>query len=342
MAKQPLVSVIVNNYNYGRFLREAIESVLNQTHQRIETIVVDDGSTDNSREIIAGYGDRIIPVLKANGGQNSAFEAGFAASSGSIICFLDADDTFLPTKVGRIVEEFENHPNIGSCFHALQAVDEASGELPWPDMVLAGEYDFRPGIKEGTMPLINTASSALCFQRSLIEQIIPVPNPISLNSDMYIKWTAVALSPTLYLNERLTLQRIHSRNWYTFTADDALKAKKIAREGIVSACWMRERFPRILGRWADKVFAVGLGNYWRSGAAEQELHRYIRAYLSSVPPLTRLKITVAALCVRLGLEDLLRIALHAVRPSRYGSGTSFRLSNASDHPSHPEGHTWTR
>jgi glycosyltransferase involved in cell wall biosynthesis len=71
--RQPLVSVIINNYNYGRFLGEAIDSVLNQTYQRTETIVVDDGSTDNSREIIAGYGDRIIPVLKANGGQNSGF-----------------------------------------------------------------------------------------------------------------------------------------------------------------------------------------------------------------------------------------------------------------------------
>jgi glycosyltransferase involved in cell wall biosynthesis len=335
MVKQPLVSIIINNYNYGHFLRGAIESALIQTYERSETIVVDDGSTDNSREIIAGYGDRIIPVLKANGGQNSAFEAGFAESSGSIVCFLDADDTFLPTKVGRIVEEFEHHPNVGSCFHALRAVDEANEEVPWPDMVLAGEYDFRRGIKEGTMPLINTASSGLCFQRSLLERMLPVPKPISLNSDMYIKYTAVALSPTLYLNERLTLQRIHSHNWFTFTANDALKAKKVAREGIVSSCWMRERFPEILGRWADKMFAVGLGNYWRTGAAEQDLHPYIRAYLASVPPLTRLKITAAALCVRLGLEDCLRIALHAVRPGRYGSGASFRLRSAPDRATCP-------
>jgi len=82
MVNQPLVSIIINNYNYARFLRDAIDSALNQTYDRTETIVVDDGSTDNSREIIAGYGDRIIPVLKENGGQNSAFDAGFAASAG--------------------------------------------------------------------------------------------------------------------------------------------------------------------------------------------------------------------------------------------------------------------
>src|SRR6266705_326520 len=168
MANQPLVSIVINNYNYARFLRDAIDSALNQSYDRTETIVVDDGSTDNSREIIAGYGDRIIAVLKENGGQNSAFEAGFATSSGSIVCFLDSDDVCLPAKVGRIVEALEPYPPVGSCFHALKAVDEAGGEIPMPGMVLAGERDFRSGIRNGNMPLINTSSSGLCFRQSLL------------------------------------------------------------------------------------------------------------------------------------------------------------------------------
>src|SRR2546421_2498664 len=149
MANQPLVSIVINNYNYGRFLRDAIDSVLNQTYDHTETIVVDDDSTDNSREIIAGYGDRIIPVLKENGGQNSAFDAGFATSSGSIVCFLDSDDVFLLSKVGRIVEVLEQHPNVGSCFHTLKAVDEAGGEIPIPSKVLPGERGFRGGRRNG-------------------------------------------------------------------------------------------------------------------------------------------------------------------------------------------------
>ncbi len=299
MANQPLVSIVINNYNYGHFLRQAIDSALNQTYDRTETIVVDDGSTDHSREIIAGYGDRIIAVLKENGGQNSAFEAGFATSSGSIVCFLDSDDVFLPAKVGRIVEALEQYPNVGSCFHALKAVDEAGGEIPMPGMVLAGERDFRSGIRNGNMPLINTSSSGLCFRRSLLERILPVPEPINLNSDLYIKWTAVALSPTLYLDEPLTLQRIHSHNWYTFTANDVLKERKIAREGIVSSCWMRERFPEILGRWADKIFAVGLGNYWRSGAAEKTF----TSIFENICPLFRLSQDLKSL-LRLFASDL--------------------------------------
>src|SRR6516165_1862808 len=91
-------TIIINNYNYGRFLAAAIESALNQTYVNTEIVVVDDGSTDDSRQVIVGYGDRVRPVLKANGGQASAFNAGFAASTGDVICMLDADDLFYPNK----------------------------------------------------------------------------------------------------------------------------------------------------------------------------------------------------------------------------------------------------
>jgi glycosyltransferase involved in cell wall biosynthesis len=72
---EPLVSVIVNNYNYARFLPDAIDSALRQTYGHVEVIVVDDGSTDESRVVIASYGNRIRAVLKRNGGQGSAFNA---------------------------------------------------------------------------------------------------------------------------------------------------------------------------------------------------------------------------------------------------------------------------
>ena len=77
---RPLVSIIINNYNYGRFLDEAISSALNQTYPHIEVVVVDDGSTDDSRQLIANYEDHIVSVLKENRGMSSACNAGFAAS----------------------------------------------------------------------------------------------------------------------------------------------------------------------------------------------------------------------------------------------------------------------
>jgi glycosyltransferase involved in cell wall biosynthesis len=129
MNDQPLVSIIINNYNYGCFVGEAIESALNQTYSHLEVIVVDDGSTDNSREIIANYKDKIIPILKENEGQSSAFNSGFATAKGDIICFLDADDIALGEKVSEVVKVFQANPEIGWCFHSLKVTDMKTGEL---------------------------------------------------------------------------------------------------------------------------------------------------------------------------------------------------------------------
>src|SRR4051812_4883990 len=87
-APSPLVSIIIDNYNYARYLPDAIDSALGQTYRPIEVIVVDDGSSDGSREIIIAYGDRLLPVFKANGGQASAFNAGLASCQGEIVIFL--------------------------------------------------------------------------------------------------------------------------------------------------------------------------------------------------------------------------------------------------------------
>ncbi len=107
---QPLVSIVINNYNYGHFLREAIDSALQQTYEPLEVIVVDDGSTDESRPIIGEYGDRIIPLLKENGGQASALNAGFARSQGQIVIFLDADDVLHATIAQKVVAVYADAP----------------------------------------------------------------------------------------------------------------------------------------------------------------------------------------------------------------------------------------
>jgi glycosyltransferase involved in cell wall biosynthesis len=101
MSNFPLVSIIINNYNYDRYVRMAIESALHQSWQNVEVIVVDDGSTDKSREIIQKYEHKARIILKENGGQGSAFNAGFAESKGEIILFLDADDMLLHETCGK-------------------------------------------------------------------------------------------------------------------------------------------------------------------------------------------------------------------------------------------------
>jgi glycosyltransferase involved in cell wall biosynthesis len=122
----PLVSIIINNYNYADFLAAAIESALGQSYTPVEVLVVDDGSTDSSRQIIARYGSRILPVLKTNGGQASAFNFGIAASHGEIICFLDSDDLFHRDKVKEVVGIFEGVEDTSKPLfvsHRLELVD---------------------------------------------------------------------------------------------------------------------------------------------------------------------------------------------------------------------------
>src|SRR4051812_49800070 len=88
----PQVSIVVINFNYARFVGVAIRSALAQRYPATEVIVVDDGSTDRSRDVIAAFGDRVRAVFQENGGQTSALNAGYAAARGDVVLFLDADD----------------------------------------------------------------------------------------------------------------------------------------------------------------------------------------------------------------------------------------------------------
>ena len=90
------VSIIIPNYNYARYIGEAIDSALAQTHPVVEVIVVDDGSTDGSQEVIEAYGPRVTAIFQANAGQTRACAAGFAGSRHPIVIFLDSDDRLVP------------------------------------------------------------------------------------------------------------------------------------------------------------------------------------------------------------------------------------------------------
>jgi len=107
------VSVITPTYNRPRWLPETIESVLNQTYPNVEIIVVNDGSTDDTEQILEPYMDRIVYIYKENGGQGSAVNAGIVASTGEYIARVDDDDLFLPEKVELQVRMFQQKPQLG-------------------------------------------------------------------------------------------------------------------------------------------------------------------------------------------------------------------------------------
>ncbi len=104
------VSVVIPAYNYAHFLREAVDSVLNQTHPRVELIVVNDGSTDHTKDILDSYGDRIVAVHQQNQGLSAARNTGIRTASHDFIAFLDADDVWEPDKLACQMARFAELP----------------------------------------------------------------------------------------------------------------------------------------------------------------------------------------------------------------------------------------
>lgn len=256
----PLVSVLINNFNYGEFLSDAIESVFRQSYPYIELVVVDDGSTDNSRDIISQYRGRLHSIFQANGGQAAAFNAGFAASGGEIVCFLDADDRFAENKVVSIVDAFEAHPAAGWCFHPL-ALMGTSTPVAVPNYPLGKAADFRSAIQRGRLRVGAPATSGLAFRRSLLRRILPMPEDIRITSDNYLKFSALALSPGYFHADLLAEQRLHGRNAYTSRAGSERLRGEVAMKTAVA---LMDRVPST-GAFAVRLYAVGLARALRHG-----------------------------------------------------------------------------
>lgn len=203
------VSVIISNFNYGRFIAEAIESVLDQTYRDIELIVVDDGSTDGSRSIIESYSDRIISIFQDNAGQGAAFNAGIARASGDIICFLDADDYYRKDKVEKVVSAFEMHPEWVQISHGRTSID-ADGNRLGGDPTFFNQGDVTPLLlKWGRYAWAIT--SALSYRRSVLDSLLPIP-PRPRAADTYLTATTPFYGAVGAIREPLMFYRKHGKN----------------------------------------------------------------------------------------------------------------------------------
>ena len=281
----PMVSVLINNYNYGRFLPAAIDSALGQTYRNIEVIVVDDGSTDNSREIIESYGERVKPVLKENGGQGSAFNAGFAVSKGEIICLLDSDDIFYPHKIERITAIYTKNPEIGWLFHPLDFISSDGKQVN--EMISRREKDScklslrEQMVKKGYASFTAPATSGLTFRRKLLGKILPMPEANNvLLSDNYLKFMSFLFSDGFFLKEKLAQLVLHGSNLYTLRQDS--KALEL-RAGISvhTAYWIKDKCPEA-DRFANKLMAEGIAYFDKYDNIEKDILSLINCYLCSL------------------------------------------------------------
>jgi glycosyltransferase involved in cell wall biosynthesis len=117
---KPLISCIIPVFNGERYLAEALDSILAQTYRPIEIIVVDDGSTDGTRELVASYGDQVRYLWQPNSGPATARNQGLSAASGEFVAFLDADDLWHPEKLERQLARFDARPDLDVCVAHVQ------------------------------------------------------------------------------------------------------------------------------------------------------------------------------------------------------------------------------
>jgi glycosyltransferase involved in cell wall biosynthesis len=211
----PLISVLVANYNYEEYVGEAVEAVLTQTYQNFELIICDDGSEDRSCEIIHKYlsDHRIILIEKENSGQASALNEAFAKSTGEIICLLDSDDSFFPGKLEAVFEAFQAHPDHGFCTHRTIPVNYRGRilDMPIPRTLVQGwvaPHALQQGGGDGFPSTVG-----LSFRRAIADIIFPSPAHLFISPDGYLARSASFITNIIVIPEPLANYRLHGRNW---------------------------------------------------------------------------------------------------------------------------------
>ena len=208
--RQPLVSVIIDNYNYGYFLTEAIESVLQQTYKNFELIVVDDGSTDNSREVIESFAGQLTAIFQSNSGQGMAFNSGIAKAQGEIICLLDADDYFREDKLAKVVAAFQANPQWVQVSHGRVSVNR--------DGVPIGQGYKTHNQGDVTHLLLEFGryamgiTSSLAYRRSVLEKVLPIPTKRTEAADTFLSVVIPFYGEVGCINEPLMFYRLHGNN----------------------------------------------------------------------------------------------------------------------------------
>ena len=134
-----LVSVVIPNFNYGNYISQAIDSVLAQDYKEIEIIVVDDGSTDNSLEILRGYGSKIVLIENSNWGAPIARNFGLMRATGALIAYLDADDYWHPTKISKQIE-FMEKTDVDFVYCQMAVLDVSGHIFPPIDQPRSGNF----------------------------------------------------------------------------------------------------------------------------------------------------------------------------------------------------------
>lgn len=213
------VSILVSNFNYGRYLEECLDSILNQDYKNIEIILYDDGSTDNSKEILQKYLNQVTIIFAENYKKSTyinqlhAIYEAFKVSSGDIICLMDSDDFYYQNKVSMVVDIFEKFPKIKMVQHIFDSYDENSKKID-ESIPLILQQNIKQYIeKTHNIFYLFSSTSGLCFEREFFEKAFPITeNYENLSPDVKLYLTAAVKGEIHTIFAALGGYRIHGEN----------------------------------------------------------------------------------------------------------------------------------
>jgi glycosyltransferase involved in cell wall biosynthesis len=234
------VSVLIDTYNHERFIEQAIVSALEQDFppSEREIIVVDDGSTDRTPEIVKKFEPRVRLLRKENGGQASAFNAGIPECQGEIIAFLDGDDWWAPGKLQAVTGALASDASVGLVGHGITEVfsdgrqhTELLREVP------RFRIDSIDGARAFRLRKSFLGTSRMTLRSDVLRKIGKVPEALRIEADEYLFTLAGLFSDVMILRESLTFYRLHESNAFLVSSGstEALRRKQQVLEELAKS-----------------------------------------------------------------------------------------------------------
>ncbi|MEM9624696.1 MAG: glycosyltransferase [Pseudomonadota bacterium] len=260
------LSIVVSSYNYGRYLRTAIDSALGQDHDRLQIIVVDDGSTDDSIDIIKSYGRRIEAIFQENQGQVASCTAGLQRCRHDIVIFLDSDDRLEPFAAAEIMALWT--PRTTKVQYALQAIDSEDGLVntifPKYPHSLTPSTIRAELLRAGVYPATTTSGTA--FSKSFLEQVMPIPASYDCDIDDALNAAAPLYGDVQTLRKTLGQYRVHDRNTSAHSELTAERFERYVMDASERARYLADRCRDLGQALPDNVIENDLA-YWESRLA---------------------------------------------------------------------------
>lgn len=217
------VDIVITNHNYGRFLAAAIDSALAQTRPGVGIIAVDDGSDDGSQEILAAYEDRIEVILKEQGGQASALNAGIERCQGEVLVVLDSDDVLRPEAADLVAKAFEADPGLVKVQFRMEVIDaegRRTGVKKPFEYLLAPTGDVRRAELAFPFDLAWLPGGGTAFRLSSLRDLLPIPEADypRCGADWYLVHLTALSGSAAALDEICAEYRVHGGNGYELDA----------------------------------------------------------------------------------------------------------------------------